>query len=285
MDPTSALDFLTPYEPSPTVWAVCALALALFATGYWRLLHRGTPHRPLGALAFLLGLGLMYGALQTHYDYYAQHLFLLHRLQHLVLHHLAPFLIAWAAPQAVFAAAIPRGLLPQLPGRRALGRLYRGVQQPAIAGVLFVGLIWLWLSPGLHIYAMLSIPLYNAMNWGMALDGLLFWWMILNMGDPRSAPASHYGARLLVLALIMIPQSLIGSSIALSQQDLYDVYALCGRVLPVDAAVDQQIGGLLTWIPAAMMSVVGALILVRRWLRQPTGMAAGPVLDAQGARL
>jgi putative membrane protein len=227
----------------------------------------------------------MYGALQTHYDYYAQHLFLLHRLQHLVLHHLAPFLIAWAAPQAVFAAALPPGLRWRPPGLRTLGRLYRGIQQPAIAGVLFVGLIWLWLSPGLHIYAMLNIPLYNAMNWGMALDGLLFWWMILNMGDPRAAPARYYGTRLLVLGLIMIPQSLIGSYIALSSAEFYDVYALCGRVLPVDADIDQQIGGLLTWIPAAMMSVVGALVLVRRWLALPAGTAARPALDTANERI
>ena len=110
MDPVSTLAFFEPFEPSPTVWGLCSLALALFAIGYWRLLRRGTPYKPLPAIAFLIGLGLMYVALQTHYDYYAQHLFLLHRLQHLVLHHLAPFLIAWAAPQAVFAAALPRGV-------------------------------------------------------------------------------------------------------------------------------------------------------------------------------
>lgn len=286
MDPTNVWAFFAPFDPSPTVWLVCGLAFGFFVLGCVRLYRRGRPPGSMAILAFLLGLGLIYAALQTHYDYYSQHMFFLHRLQHLVLHHLAPLLIAWSAPQVVFAAALPLWLTRRVGGIPLLGPLYRTVQQPAMAGVLFVALIWFWLNPAVHIYAMLNIPLYNAMNWGMALDGLLFWWMILNMGDPRGAPASHYGVRLLVLAAIMVPQILIGSSIALSHADLYDVYGLCGRVLPWDAATDRQLGGLLTWVPAAMMSLVGALILIRRWLDQPDGATTGLVLDtpATGAR-
>ena len=273
MSAADVLTFLMPYEPSPFVWLVCGMALGLFLVGLRRLRRRGRGPTAPAVLAFVLGLLLIYVVLQTRYDYYAQHLFSLHRLQHLVLHHVAPFLIAWAAPQAVFAAAVPNSPIRRFAAVPGVGPLYRGIQQPVVAGVLFVVLIWLWLVPRLHLYAMLNLPLYNLMNWGMAVDGLLFWWMMFNMGDPRSAPGAYFGLRLLVLALIMAPQILIGSSIALSRQNLYDVYALCGRVLPIDAMTDQQIGGLLTWIPAAMMSVAGALVLARRWLELPDAVA------------
>ena len=113
---------------------------------------------------------------------------------------------------------------------------------------------------------MLNVPLYNAMNWGMAIDGLLFWWMLFNRRHAGSSDERHFGGRILVLFLIMVPQIIIGAFIALSDHDLFAVYAVCGRAWPTSAHVDQQIGGLVTWIPAAMMSIAGALVLLRRWM-------------------
>jgi putative membrane protein len=43
---------------------------------------------------------------------------------------------------------------------------------------------------------------------------------------------------------------------------LYDVYDVCGRAWAIDPLTDQELGGLLTWIPAAMMSVVGSLVVL-----------------------
>jgi putative membrane protein len=48
---------------------------------------------------------------------------------------------------------------------------------------------------------------------------------------------------------------------------LFDVYGLCGRAWAVSASVDQQLGGLLTWIPPAMMAGAGVLIVLRHALR------------------
>lgn len=259
---TQSIAFFMPYEFSPTVLLVCATAALLF--------HRGRQGMAAGRrLMFWLGLALMYLVLQTHYDYYAQHMFFVHRLQHIVLHHLAPFLIALAAPAEVLTAGLPAVLHRFVaPMRRnsALRSVYRGIQQPVVASLLFVGLIGLWLTPGLHFYAMLNVPLYDAMNWGMALDGLLFWWMVFNLRSFGSDDANHYGGRILLLFLLMLPQIVIGAHIALSHRDLYEVYAVCGRVWPLSAQVDQQIGGLITWIPAAMMSIAGALVLLHRWV-------------------
>lgn len=262
----TALDFLVPYEFSPTVLIACILAGVLF----WRGQKCAAPG-PGRKLAFWLGLVLIYVVLQTHYDYYAQHMFFLHRLQHMVLHHLAPFLIAWAAPAAVFAAGLPfaaRRMIEPFQHNRWLSLPYRWLQQPLVSTVLFVGLIYLWLIPDLHFIAMINVPLYNTMNWGMAVDGLLFWWMVFNLRAPNSSDWRHYGGRIFLLFLAMFPQILLGAYITLNERDLYDVYAVCGRAWPLSAHLDQQIGGLITWIPTAMMSLVGMLVLLRRWLSE-----------------
>lgn len=259
--------FLVPYEFSPTVLLVCTGAALLYQRG-WRRAGGGIGQ----AVMFWIGLVGMYVVLQTQFEYYAQHSFFMHRLQHLVLHHIAPFLIAVSAPAAILGAGLPASLHRYVvaPLRRnwLLRHLYAAIQEPMVAGAIFVGLIYFWLIPSVHFYAMLNVPLYNAMNWGMAIDGLLFWWMIFNLRVAGSSDMRHYGYRLLVLFLVMFPQIALGAYIALSDHDLFGIYAACGRILPITPLVDQAIGGLLTWVPAAMMSFVGGLVLVYRWNRQ-----------------
>ncbi len=269
------LAFLLPYEPSPTVIAVCGLTALAFLRGQ----ARGAGVGAARSTGFWLGLALIYAALQTRCDYYAQHMFFLHRLQHLALHHLGPFLIVLAAPGATLLAGAPetvrRWIVAPLVRSPALRALYRAVQQPAVAGVLFVGLIYFWLIPSLHFIAMLNVPLYDAMNWGMAIDGLLFWWMVLGPRPEGTNANRYYAGRFLLLALVMLAQIPIGAHIALSRHDLFSVYEACGRVWPIDPLTDQQLGGLITWIPPAMMCVVGFLVLLRRWAREEAANVQG----------
>ncbi len=269
------LAFLLPYEPSPTVIAVCGLTALAFLRGQ----ARGAGGGAARSMAFWLGLALIYAALQTHWDYYAQHMFFLHRLQHLALHHVGPFLIVLAAPGAALLAGAPepvrRHIVAPLARNRALRAVYRGVQQPAVAGLLFVGLIYFWLIPQVHFVAMLNVPLYDAMNWGMAIDGLLFWWMALGPRPETINANRYYGGRGLLLALVMLAQIPIGAGIALSRSDLFSVYEACGRAWSISPLTDQQIGGLITWIPPAMMCVIGFLVLLRRWAREETANVQG----------
>lgn len=259
--------FLLPYEFSPTVLVVCLLSGWLYYRGMRRLGRRVG----WGALLFGIGLVSIYVVLQTQVDYYGRYSFFIHRVQHLVLHHLGPFLIAVSAPAPVLEAGLPKAIRRHVVDpfvRSPLVRWpFRVIQQPFVAGFLFVAIIYFWLDPDIHFYAMLSIPLYNTMNWGMAIDGLLFWWMIFNLHRPGDPDVRHYGVRMLVLFLVMFPQIVLGAYIALSPTDLYSIYALCGRVLPIGVMEGQRLGGLVTWIPAAMMSVLAALVLLGRWSR------------------
>lgn len=262
---------LAPWEFSPTVAVCTVVAIGLYVVGWIQRRRQGTADSVMRMLSYLLGVVVLYGVLQTRVDYYAQHMFYIHRLQHLVLHHLGPFLIALSAPQGMLRGGVPDGLW-----RRAVGPALRSgpvracqaiLLDPVLAPVLFVAGIAFWLIPAVHFAAMLSLPIYNTMNWSMIVDGLPFWWLVL---DPHPQPPARvsYGARILMLILVMIPQILIGAYIGLSRHDLFNVYAICGRLYPISAVTDQQIGGLIIWIPGSMMSVVGALIVLSRYRRQ-----------------
>jgi len=271
------LAFFIPWEFSwlvqLTVWASLLL--------YWNGLRNSRAGQLPGTaavLAFVIGVVLMYVVTQTHFDYWSQYMFFIHRGQHLVLHHLAPFLIALSMPAPVLARGIPRPVRAWFARRRRLGALwvtvYRWLQQPAIACILFVGLIAFWLTPEIHFDAMLSRTLYWVMNWSMALDGLLFWWLMFERGRGGITPRLGYGTRALLLFAVMVPQIIIGASITFADSNWFEVYAVCGRAWPLDPMTDQQLGGLITWIPAAMMSVVGALVIIRFWIHDDAAREA-----------
>lgn len=262
----SLFAWLVPWEPSPTVVLCIATSAVLYLRGC-RVRRTSVPRQ----IAFWSGLALLYIALHTRLDYYAEHAFFVHRIQHLMLHHLGPFLIVLSYPGTTLYAGVPlawrrRWLRPALdwaPVRKTLDVLLH----PAVAAFLFVGLIYFWLIPAVHFDAMLDVRLYRIMNWGMALDGLMFWWLVL---DHRPAPPARLapGVRILLTIGVIPPQIVLGAVIGLSSHDFYTVYSVCGRAFTnISPIMDQHLGGLILWIPGSMMSVIGALVALRHWMR------------------
>ncbi len=263
----------------PTYWYVRGLCVSAAA------------ERPNAArvLAFALGVALVYTALLSRFVYVSQHMFFLNRLQHLAMHHLGPFLLALAWPGAMIRRGMP-DWAARLSGARWLRGLLRAARQPLVAGVLFAGLVLLWLQPTVHFYAMLSPPLYDVMNWSMVLDGLLFWFLVL---DPRAGAEAgiSYGARLALVILVEFPQILVGSHLTFSRTVLYSYYDLCGRLYPsIGAILDQHIGGVVVWIPQGMMGGIAFLLILNNLRRDDdrTGgagrddIAVGGVLVSSG---
>jgi len=260
----AALPPFAPWDFAPLQFATSWLALWWYFRGVARTPVALRP--PLWRRVFFAtGVMLVYAVLLTRLEYYEQHMFFLNRAQHIVMHHLGPLLIVLAWPGAMIMKAMPMPLRRML-GARALRRVMHILQQPVLAAVLFVGLIYLWLIPPVHFRAMIDPKLYAVMNWSMVVDGLMFWSMLL---DPRPRPPARasFVIRGMIAITIIFPQILIGALVALSRQDLYGFYHWCGRIFPsIDALTDQTLGGLIIWIPGAMMSII-ALMLVLNFAR------------------
>lgn len=268
------IDFLrwwVPWEPSVT--AVVAFALATWL--YWRGAQRSPMAAPRGRQwLFWSGMLIVYVSLHTHLDYYAEHEFFVNRLQQLGLQHVGPFLIVLAYPGATLRRGLPlawrvrwlRPLARSAPMRWLSGLLLN----PWVASLLFVGVMLFWLWPSVLFYAMLDWRLYRVMNWSMIVAGLLYWWLIL---DSRPKPPARLspGMRILVEMLVMVPLIVAGAYITFTSVDLYPIYSLCGRAFNgITPAADQHFGGLILWIPGAMMSVLAALVAFGHWLRLDT---------------
>jgi putative membrane protein len=224
---------------------------------------------------FLTGVATIYLVLLTRFEYLAQHMFFLNRIQHAAMHHLGPFLIALSWPGGTIARGMPAGLrqiCASLPVRGVL----RVLQQPVLAVVLFEGLLVLWLIPPVTFRAMFNPLLYAVMNASMVVDGLLFWFLVL---DPRPDPPAPVGffSRAALAFLIIFPQIAIGTLIGLASHDLYPSFAMCGRVYSaIDPLLDQQIGGLILWVPTSMMSALATGLIIRRLCLHDAAAVADP---------
>jgi putative membrane protein len=260
-----------PWDFSWPAFLAAGFGLLWFVRGLRRT-ARGDRIPPWRCWCFLIGFGSLYAVLLTRFEYIAQHMFFLNRVQHAVLHHIGPFLIALSWP----GATIARGMPPPL--RRcceaaSVRMLLRPFQQPVLAVLLFEGLLFLWLIPPITFRAMLDWRLYEIMNAGMVIDGLLFWFLVL---DPRPTPAAPIGffARLCLGFLIIFPQIGLGTAIGLAQRDLYPSFSLCGRVFAdIGPLLDQQIGALVLWVPAGMMSAFAAVLIMGRMFRDDDRVA------------
>jgi putative membrane protein len=232
-------------------------------------------------IVFILGLLAIYAVLQTRFDYMAQHMFFLNRVQHVVMHHVGPFLVVLGWPGAMIKRGMPPSLR-RLVENRSIAVVIRFLQQPVLAAFLFVALFYFWLIPSIHFRAMIDRRLYALMNWSMVLDGLLFWSLVL---DPRPKPPARisFGGRAGLAFAVMFPQILLGAVITFAHTDLYPYYDFCGRLFPsISALNDQHIGGIVIWIPPAMMSVIAVLLVLNMLrLHEDSVAAAGDDASAQ----
>jgi putative membrane protein len=135
------------------------------------------------------------------------------------------------------------------------------LQHKAVAPLLFVGLLYFWLIPELHTRVMLDRRLYELMNWTMAINGIMFWSLIL---DPRPHPPARLSTlwKALSILIIELPQMVLGAILSLSETDYYPVYNICGRVFAMTALNDQHYGGLIIWLPGTLTSFAAMIVVL-----------------------
>lgn len=278
--------WLRPWEFSPTLIVCFLLSAFLFVRGC-----RNKRINVSRQLLFWSGWLLLYLSMHTHVDYYAERVFFIHRAQHLVLHHLAPLLIMLSYPGQVMRAGMTRGMRLGLQrfNQTAFGQtLIYWLTHKLFIPFLFVFLVIVWLFPTIQFYSMLNVNIYRFMNWSVVVSGLLYWNLILDRRPyhpPQLSAKTSLGRwwqkrtlsgggavmspleRVMSPVLTMAPQIVAGAIIAFSSTDLYPLFEICGRALPITAAQDQGWGGLIMWVPAGAVETFGILVAAMTWWR------------------
>lgn len=256
------------WDDSPIIIGGCVLVLIVYLRGFTLRKARAERVSRWRATSYIAGVLLTYLVLESPMDALADHIFWVHRLQHVALHHWIPMLLALAAPIPELVRGLPRWarlhlLRPVLRNRGVRGT-WSFIQHPLVAPLLFVGLIYFWLTPSIFQYATLNNKVHDLMHFSMLIEGIPFWWLMLS---PRPGRVS-YGKRLIILWAIMLPQILVGAYITFTSRVLYPLYAILDQGWVSSYMRDQRLGGLIVWIPTSMMSAVAGIIVIRWWVQQ-----------------
>ena len=219
--------------------------------------------------SFFGGLAALFLALQSPIESIADHQFLVHQVEHMLLRTAAPVLLVLAAPQAALLRGLPgwarRGLLRPLLASRTF-RLLGVLGHPAVATMLFVATTYFWMIPRFHDLAILDEPIHYLWHLSLLLSGLIFFWRLL---DPRPYPlGAPLGVRLFMFWVASIGNIVLGSYLSFKHQVLYHAYAEMGRLWAMAPATDENYGGLIMWIPGSMMFTATAILMIYRWAQQ-----------------
>jgi len=237
---------------------------------YWGGLKAGRRRTLAFGASLLVILLALDGPLHNLSDAY---LFSAHMVQHLLLTLLFPPLLLYGTP-----AWVVRPLLTP----RWVMVLARVATRPVPAAAAFTAPIALWHVPLFYEAALRHHGLHIIQHLVFVATGVLMWWPVLS--PVPELPRIPYPGQMLYLFLLGLPMSLTGALITLSNGVLYPFYAAAPRVWGLTALADQQIGGLLMWVPGGL-ALWGAMTVVWfRWSgRERKGDAERAVpLDAYG---
>lgn len=249
--------------------ALTVLVLFWYAAGVARRARRGHREPFWRQFAFYAGVLILHFSVEPPLDVLEDHLFSAHMFQHLMIRMAGPMLLALSVPLANLIAGLPRVLrryaLRPLVSARALQRIWNFLVHPFWASLLWMAALYVWQWPPFFDMTVRHEGVDDFQHVVLLITSLFFWWMAF---DPRGRPgAVRYGVRVIAMlatAFVNIP---LGAYITFTHLDLYQAYDVSGRIWGVSRALDQQVGGLIMWIPGSMMTVFGALIVFVRWLR------------------
>ena len=266
-----------PAEQGSGVSIVIGL-LALFgfayAAGVARLHRHVTARRELWwrAAAFAAGWTTLAVALLSPLDAAAVTAFSLHMVQHeLLMLAAAPLLVLgrglptllWAFPHDV------RVTLGRASKARWVRDVWRGLTAPLSAWLLHAAALWVWHIPALFKAALANPALHDWQHASFLLTALIFWHALLRHGAHPSR-----GGAILYLFTTTVHTGVLGALLTFARTPLYAPFdtglRMLGSLTPLE---DQQLGGLIMWVPGALVYIGVALTLLARWLNDSASTA------------
>lgn len=226
-------------------------------------------HRPARdrrrAGSFAAGLVVLAAALAPPLDGAAERRFSVHMVQHLFLILVvAPLLVA-GRPGAMLLDGLPvasracLGRVLHRPGWRMARRL---ATNPVVVLAVSVGGFWAWHLPGLYQAALHNDAVHALEHATFLAGAFLFWSVVLDPGPRRRL---GLGATCGFVFAAMLANIWLAAGLAFATTPLYAVYQPAGAG-PAAALADQQLAGVIMWLPADVVYFFTLLALFRRIL-------------------
>ncbi len=233
------------------------LALALLYLKAWRRARTPAERHPpsVTRLAlFTAGLVCILVALVSPVDELAQQLMLMHMAQHILLLDIAPILLILGLTKVLMRPATRR--------IHVIERRAGYLAHPAVAVLLYAGLMWLWHVPALYDAALRNASVHALEHVCFAAAGGLYWWHLLSPIRGRMRLGGMGPIAYMVTTKLLV--GILGVALAFAPTAIYPFYAHHPHYWNLSASEDQNLAGLLM---ALEQSVVMGIALVYLFVR------------------
>jgi putative membrane protein len=253
--------FMSAWNWKPSVVAGCLGLLAAYATA-------ARPRFSARAVAWVAGVALIFLALVSPLDELAdRYLFSVHMAKHILFVLVVP---------ALLLIGMPPEPIQWLSRRPAAASVLRWLGQPAVAWMAGIGAMACWHIPAAFNAALAYEPLHIVEHLSLLVCGTIYWWPILSpVAEARLNPVPQAVVYLFTSCLAC---TAMGVAITFASTALYPAYAQPADAFGmldtirnqwgISAALDQQIGGLLMWVPGCLIYLTGVLAMFARWYGQ-----------------
>ena len=253
----------------PWVTVPLLVLLLLFLVGRARVARRSSTARPSSWL-FIGGWAVLGLSLVSPLHEGGERSFTLHMIEHELIMLVATLFLAASHAGGILAWGLPKAGRRWLSGswKAPLSALWRTLTEPVTATALQSVVMWAWHAPALFDRALDSRGWHIAQHLSFVVASLLFWSAMLN---PRRGGYLLSAGCLFVTSLV---EGALGALMALSHSPWYAAYAAMGMSgIGVDPTTDQQLAGLVMWIPGGAVHGAAAVWLLYRWLSSEGGRA------------
>ncbi|MGH2514723.1 MAG: cytochrome c oxidase assembly protein [Ktedonobacterales bacterium] len=205
---------------------------------------------------FVSGTLLLFIALCSPLDTLGDdYLFSAHMIQHMLLALVVP---------PLWLLGTPDWMLAPLFRLASVVRVAKGLTNPVVAFGLFNADMWLWHAPALYDATLANDQIHILEHLTFIVFGVLFWWPILS--PVRALPRISKGFGILYSFLACQPMVALGALITFAANPLYAPYVTAPRILGSTPLGDQQLGGLIMWLPTNIPYVIALSALFFQWV-------------------
>jgi putative membrane protein len=192
-------------------------------------------------------------------------LFSAHMAQHELLMLVAAPLLVLSRPLVAFLWGLPfdtRRNLGAWSKTPAVQRTWSGLTTPMVAWWIHAVALWAWHAPLLFQATIGNAWIHAAQHASFLGSALLFWWALFYANGESS-----YGTGVFYIFTTAVHTGILGALLTFSRTVWYPDYAATAPAWGLTAIEDQQIGGLIMWVPAGVVYMVAGLWLFALWLK------------------
>ena len=242
----------------PDIFAASALAfsIVIYAIGLLRMRSRPPA---MEIASFVLGWSIVALSLLSPLATLSEWLFSAHMTQHELLMLVAAPLIAIGRPLVPMLWALPHRWRRSL-SAAAPGDALRLASSPLIVFSLHALALWIWHLPVLYEAAVLDDRVHLVQHACFTATAALFWWGLIRGRYGRSG----YGVAFIYIFATALHSGGLGALLTFAGRPWYELYV--ARTPGGDALGDQQLGGLIMWVPAGILLMLFALAMFAAWL-------------------